>query len=457
MSILTKLPGVYLDLIEVGTDTGIIVANTTPEASTPFPAPVDTDIEFDIFALDSSGYDDLQTKVWVNDTLAYDGAAGGFMVGFGGSVASDSGDAHFTINPDSNFGSSETVEVRVVSQLIGGGASVDYTYTFKTVDTVRPKVVNAEARDAQTVRVFFDSGMTDDDATATGDALNPGNYAVVFVGANDRDAGVYGTPTAITRVSGGRYDVAVDVVLTFGKPYRVEVVNAEDEAGNVIDYSANTYDFTSWSPPDWPDLRSFSLWKMLSPDDRKSDESSGDLERFISMLQDIVDVLLWSTDRMSTIWDIYECDSQYLDPLLADAGNPFDFDFTDTEKRKLLARIDELYGQKGTARGIINALRFLIGLDPVIISEYNTEAWLLGEGLLGVDTYLGPGELANLFTFIVQVDEALDADTEERVNRVIEYMKTHHTHYKVVEPSDPEYVNHWSLGVSLLGVETYLH
>jgi phage tail-like protein len=196
---------------------------------------------------------------------------------------------------------------------------------------------------------------------------------------------------------------------------------------------------------------------MLSNDDRESDYEIGDLERFISALQDIVDMLLWDVDYVPRIWDIDKSPAVWLPALLADLGNPFSFDLTENKERKLAAILIEIYKQKGTEVGIINVVRFFMGIEITDISSYNQSCWLLGEHELGVDTYFGPGNKAALYTFEVTVSQTLTAEQERQMSILIDYMKPAHTHYIIIQPASPVFIDHWSLGESRIGESTYLH
>jgi phage tail-like protein len=195
---------------------------------------------------------------------------------------------------------------------------------------------------------------------------------------------------------------------------------------------------------------------MLSQDDRDGDVY-GDLRRFISMLQDVVDILLWQVDAFELLRDIDQAPAAAVPLLLADLGNPFAFDLSVDRQRKLAALLMDIYKEKGTAEGVANAARFFLGLDAVVIDEYYASSWSLGEDDLGVDTTLGPGTQKGTYTFAVQVDRALDDETRRQLESLVRYMKPAHTHFVIVEPPDPVVIEHWSLGESELGETTFLH
>jgi len=66
-----------------------------------------------------------------------------------------------------------------------------------------------------------------------------------------------------------------------------------------------------------------------------------------------------------------------------------------------------------------------------------------------------PGAWA--FHFFIQTPEELDDDEEALLVEIADFMKPAHTHYGILEPTDPGYVDHWEVGVSELGVNTYVH
>ncbi len=49
-----------------------------------------------------------------------------------------------------------------------------------------------------------------------------------------------------------------------------------------------------------------------------------------------------------------------------------------------------MYRQKGTAAGIRNAIRFVLGIDVEAITPFTGTTIILGESELGVDWELGP-------------------------------------------------------------------
>jgi hypothetical protein len=147
----------------------------------------------------------------------------------------------------------------------------------------------------------------------------------------------------------------------------------------------------------------------------------------------------------------------FLDLMLLDLGNPFPFDLSLVDKRRLLNVLVAIYREKGTAVGIKNAIRFFLGLEVDVIA-YSGEALVLGESLLGEDWVLGPAGSFAAYSFEVVVPRALAAEGRRRLRAIVDYMKPAHTHLaRIVEPEIPEVIDHLELGLSELGETWVLH
>src|SRR5690606_30992264 len=110
---------------------------------------------------------------------------------------------------------------------------------------------------------------------------------------------------------------------------------------------------------------------------RQLDET-GDLENFMAVLQDVLELLLGEVDRFPDILDPDLAPEPFLDLMLEDLGNPFAFDLTELQKRRLIAVLVQIYRQKGTAAGIRNAIRFFLGVDVTAVSAYLGNTLILG-------------------------------------------------------------------------------
>jgi hypothetical protein len=143
--------------------------------------------------------------------------------------------------------------------------------------------------------------------------------------------------------------------------------------------------------------------------------------------------------------------------MLGELGNPFPFDLSAADKRRLLNVLVAIYREKGTATGMKNAIRFFLGLE-VDITAYAGEALILGESLLGEDWILGPSGFFSAYAFEVVVPRALSTEERPRLRQIVDYMKPAHTHFaRLVEPVIPEVIDHLELGLSELGESWVLH
>jgi phage tail-like protein len=186
--------------------------------------------------------------------------------------------------------------------------------------------------------------------------------------------------------------------------HEVVAVGVTDLFGNAS--SAPTTARASRLPPRAPATRRFDLWRML-PKHNRRDDHTGDLFRFIACLQEVTDLLLADVDRWPDIFDLERAPEAFVDLILRDLGNPFPFELDAMGKRRLASVLVEMYRQKGTAKGIQNAIRFFLGIDISAITPFNADTLYLGESLLGVDWVLGPSDRFARYAFNVEVARIL--------------------------------------------------
>jgi phage tail-like protein len=155
------------------------------------------------------------------------------------------------------------------------------------------------------------------------------------------------------------------------------------------------------------------------------------------------------------------CPSYVLDHLLYNVGNPFPvYQLNDISKRKLIALLISIYKAKGTYNGILLAVQAVTGLSITITVPWLDDSWTLGfVDELGVTTHVNAlrNDRYN-YTFIVHIPTSISSDLENLVRLVINYMKPLYTHYIIAPPAGaPPVINHWELGLSELGYNTFLH
>lgn len=438
----------------------IELLNRDPEPSETG-VPVDTLVSVDIASTVAPAIDATETEVYVNGNLAYDGDGGGFQTGWDGAGSAtsnpDANTLRVVIDPTVDFNSEEIVTIRVVSETVGGANTIDTSYLFTIEDITPPLLVSAEAREKNVLRLVFDETMFAGAGTLARDVLNPANYALTRQAAPAANV-VASTITAVTDTT---VDITTNIELSFGKEYLVTVINAEDVNGNAIAAPNNSAIFTAFTP-DIPAGRDLNLYRLM-PEINRREDTVGHLRDFLDSLQDSLDLVLCQTDRFVDIIDLDKADEQFIDAMLCDMGNPFNFDLTLVNKRRLLRELVNAYQLKGTCIGIVNLVRFFLGLEVDCDEFLLEDIWILGESELDDgtdvgDAILGPSSLFNKFAFTIVSPVVLTATQRTQITDIVEYMKPAHTHFVGFdEPTAPTVIDHLELGLSELGVEWELH
>ncbi|MCA9643923.1 MAG: phage tail protein, partial [Myxococcales bacterium] len=139
------LPRLVIDRarLEVATSR-LVIANRDP-APGELGVPVDATIALELIDTGTDGIARGATRVWVDGALAFQGGAPTeFASAFSGVRArvTQSGDTlRIVLDPTAPLASLATVSVRVVSQTVGGAASLDEVYSFTVEDRTAPQVV----------------------------------------------------------------------------------------------------------------------------------------------------------------------------------------------------------------------------------------------------------------------------------------------------------------------------
>ena len=356
------------------------------------------------------------------------------------------------LTPDTPFLSGATVSVSVQASDFNGlpiqpGPTV---YSFAIADTTAPELLGASAQDVETVRVTWTEAVVAVSPLGANDALNPALYTFTPVIGGVVPAVPAGA-TSIAAVSGltNTFDVTTSTELSPGILYSLAVAGVEDPSGNS---EIALITFTAFTPPA-PARRFFDLYRVLPRYNRDADVSL-DLKRFVACIQEPATLLLYDIDRWTDILDVDIAAEQYLDAMLADLGNPFPFILSVTDKRRLIRLLVPIYQQKGTPDGIINTVRFFLGLTITIV-PYDGEGMQLGVSQLGLNWILGPGNSFALYAFRIISGIAL---TAEQIEFIANYMKPAHTHLiEIVQPSTPPTYDPLELGISRLGDDWLLH
>lgn len=465
MSVVLELPGVWLDQVILddlglplnGTFFRVINRDPEPDNVVTNRVRADTLIAFDLTtdAADSPNLTTTQVFVKVDDgpeVLVYDGAGAGFQPGWDGpgsaTSSPDAQTARIVIDPTADFGSEQTVTVHVVATSTGA-QSLNTEWVFTIEDLTAPTILSAKATGKDTLVVTFSEDM--DSATA----LVPGNYAI----ARQTVPAVNVEVESVVLDTTVSVELTLDIEMTPGATYLLQVSDLEDLVGNVIAPPFNAATFTGFQPI-IPDGRSFDLWRMVPRKNR--DEDPGDLLKFVRCLQEVTDLLLCQIDTWTEIIDPDRAPEAFVDAILADLGNPFEFDLDEADKRRLVRILVPIYQQKGTGVGIVNAVRFFLGVE-VSIFAFNTSGWILGEDELGDSitegtAILGPGTTVALYSFDIESPVALTPEQRQQIRDIANYMKPAHTHLiNITEPEIPTVIDHLELGLSELGDQWILH
>lgn len=454
-----EIPAVYLDeLVLDAAAADFLIANRDPQQNA-VQVPRDTTVAFDLLDTTGSSASTAATQVWVDGVLAYDGAAGGAQPGFTVAVSTPvSGAVRFVVTVlPMPFESEAVAEIRVVSENVAGTASLDRSWTFTAADETPPRLLSAEARALRSVRVVFDEPMTAASSAGAADVLNPSNWTLEPLQPDSLTPAVALNVTAVSAVSETTFDLELDEDPSF-IDYRAICTNVEDAYGNPIAAPLNRASFAAFVPP-VPARRSFDLWSFLSGIARRLDDvGTRDLKRFINVIQEQEDLILAKLDGWADILDVDTCPESYLDAMLVGLGNPFPWveELTATDKRRLIRVLVDIYRQKGTNPGIVNVVRFFLGIE-VEVDEYSSSGWVLDVDELGETSVLGTDESRLLYSFDILTDVILTDDQRRRIAQIVDYMKPAHTHHvRTVDASTEDPIDHLELGLSELSPDEWV-
>lgn len=467
------LPSVYIEQLlmpEVVADV-LYIENREPapgETAVPIDFPT---IQFTIADGDGTGIDLAATDVTVDGVTVYTASA--FVGPWAGTVDAAAGpgggDVTFVLTvPAANldYDSEQLVVVNVVSEITGGAETVDATWSFRIADVIAPVIQVAAMQSKRTLRVEF----TDDlqlDAEVDG-ALNPVNFTVVNASVPAAPL----VPIAVAVVPGSTTDVDItfDADASIGANYTLYARALKDTNGNVVSVSGSQVGFIGFVPQR-PNGRRFELLDFISAENLRQDATvseggdpnnpgTGDLRKLIAVLQDIADVMLCSVDNWTSIIDIDLAPEPFLDAILQDLGNPFAScisDMDENDKRRLARILISIYKQKGTDVGVINAIRFFLGVEVTLDIINCRTYWQLGISQLDLNTILAPPVGSGLwYSFYVVSPVVLTDEQRERMLCIAQYMKGAPEHVLgVTEPGGVVTTSpYWVLSQSLLGATT---
>lgn len=443
-----ELPAVMVDgLVEDASPPVPAVYGRRPEPSEA-DVPGSSSISLIISDLRSSytGIHAASTMIFVNGVLAV--SNGTFQSGFNGPGSSWSlSQPHLrvTIDPTTNFASQATPVVRVVSATVTDLLPLDTSYTFAIADTTPPFLAGVVAMDEKTLRFTFSESVDDS-------ALVPGNYSIVRQGGQ---VAVAVSPVSVMRVSSLSVDVTANWELTPQASYLCSVSNVFDIKSNAIGTPNSAVVYGASCPV--PDGRRFVIADWI-PDMNWAEDDTEDLKKFIAIIQEIASIKLCEIDRFTSIIDPDLAPIKFVEAMLQDLGNPFGFTLTDIDKRRLAQVLWSIYRQKGTGAGIVNAIRFFLGLE-VTVEAMGRGGLGLGDVEIGIDWILGSGALRDWYGLTIVSPIGLTEDQREKILIIANYMRAFVEWITGIEepeapPAEPD---HLELSLSELGVNWTLH
>lgn len=371
-----ELPGVYLDAIQLVTAEPLrpAIFNRNPEPGDA-DVPLDQAIFFDLVDLDGVGI--ASFTVYVDGVAAI--LAGVLLSpwsGSGSAITSRTDGYTIGLVPDDPWESLSEHTIRVVASTTDGD-QIDVSWSWTAADFTPPQLVSAFAPAHDQVRLTFDEPLGEGATTAA-------NYTLSLVSGAPA---VTPTVTAAAVEAPGVVLLTLDVALTPLAIYAVTVAGVEDAKGNTIAAPYNVAQFAGYECPKPPGRR-VDLWAQLRQGAGYTD-ADVDARGLVAIHQEILDGILCEIDRYpERVLDPDTCDEVHLDQMLRDMGSPFGFlPLALVDKRRLLRVLVPLLRRKGTAEGIEDAIRTLLGIDVDVVPVMPAmAAW--GPGL-GVATLSG--------------------------------------------------------------------
>ena len=423
----------------IETDESMLLINRHPGPDEE-DVPINGSVGLTIVDLGTDGIDVSATQIRLDDNLAFDAVIQSGFDGPRSEVNQTADSLQITLDPVNPFESESTVVIRVMSATVGGAHTLDESYSFTVEDRTAPRVVAAQAVQPRVLRVAFDEDVEVADPTGFLFEVLDSPAVPIF-------------PVAAT-AEHTIVEITLDIEMTPRVRYELTVQGVVDTNDNPVLPPFDTVQFIGFRPAVPPNRR-FRLWEMIPKHNRRADDT-GDLWRFISCLQEVTDLILSEIDRYPDIFDIERAPEMFLDVILQDLGNPFKFDLDALQKARLAANLTAMYRQKGTEQGIVNAIRFFMGLEVEVL-PLTADLLGLGEAEIGINWILGTSDRYVLYSFNIRADCELTENEMRQVLAIVELLKPAHTHFiRFLFPDPPPTLDTWIIGVSLLAVESRL-
>ena len=157
-----ELPRVHVESVTLITSaTRPLLINRDPSPGETG-VPLDSPLALELVDRGVAGIDTSATRIWVDGVLAFDGAA---VPPFAAAVAQSSDSLRVVLTPAAPLSSLARVTARVASRIVGGGQSLDESWSFTAEDRVSPRLASAQAISQKRLRLVFDEPVESSTAT----------------------------------------------------------------------------------------------------------------------------------------------------------------------------------------------------------------------------------------------------------------------------------------------------
>ena len=177
-----------------------------------------------------------------------------------------------------------------------------------------------------------------------------------------------------------------------------------------------------------------SYTEMLPAIYRRSDPTGRNFVRDLCwLLEHIFGRISEQLDWAHIYYDPHECPEEFLPWLASWTAMTLDLDWPVEKKRAIIKRAVELYGIRGTVKGLKLFLKLFTGHEPRIFeNEWPFKGFRIEtEGLIGVDSVILP-PVASPRCFIVEMPVKFNDVSPEmviRIHNIIQLEKPANTHY----------------------------
>lgn len=414
----------------------VIVANRDPApGEIGAPRGVTVTLEILDLAAEPEGIDPDSVEVSIGGAVAWATRAAG--AGFSGSEEVLDDRLRLELTRAAAFASGTTITVTADAETAGGDP-LSAEWSFSVEDYTAPALVAAADEGRRKVRLSFSE---------------PVSLASASFELQAQEAPAVAVAVLTAQADGSAVVLTLDREPSPGALYRATAEGVTDDAGNEISAGAEAF-FRGHVHPG-PPGRSFDLWSMIPAYNRRADV--GDLRLLIRAWQELVDLTLAEVDRFGEIFDLDRAPEAFLDLKLAALGNPFDAsELSLQEKRRLAGVLVEMYRRKGTAGGIVDAVKLFLGIQ-ITIRPLGRTGMRLGTARLNDDWILGSSDPRVLYSFAVVSPVVLSAKDRERLIALVEFMRPAREHLAaVIEPPPPAERDLWLLGRSRLNDDAVL-